>query len=124
MRCAASSTVLPGVSVRGSWVITSLTLVAMVHTPFVVLPVTFPWAVDANGGTCPGAWHRDMDHRDLSSGALAGGGAAALAARGLLLGGRAALPRAAARGRGGAGLLAAAARGARRVRDPRCTLLR
>src|SRR5438477_4444807 len=52
------------------------------------------------------------------------GGAAALAAGGLLLRGRAALLRGALGGAAGAGLLAAPARGARRVRDLRRALLR
>src|ERR671914_1916664 len=54
---------------------------------------------------------------------LAGRGAAAFAAGGLLLRGRPALFRARAGARGG-GLLSAAARRARRVRDPRRALLR
>src|SRR5919198_1981075 len=56
--------------------------------------------------------------------ALPRGRAAALAARGLLLRGRAALLRGALGGAAGAGLLAASARRARRVRDLRRALLR
>src|SRR5215211_7559158 len=63
--------------------------------------------------------HRNAERVEFSLRALAGRRLAALAARGLLLGARSALLRAAAR----TAPLAATARGARRVRDPRGALL-